>query len=445
MPALGYKKSRTGCLRCKQRRVKCDENRPCRACVRHGVACTLVAVSPDAALSPSRTSAPGEEEKLVCKEIVVTSEPSTWTRPDAASQTSASASPLVIDAALRVSKSHHIDRSLDFDPFPYFARSTAPQAGQSVDSGDDFSMVDLELMHHWSTHTCLTLPRSNDVNSLWQFLVPRMAFKHRFLMNQLLALSAFHLAYLNPDRSDIYSLQASRHQDCAFHLLRLKLAEISTENCDALFAASLLLLFGGFSAAIHRSAGLEPSVDAILDIFMLNRGINGVLKTAEPTIATGPLRDLFGLPKHPTPSLPASLQALLEKVTALRPRLMARKMDDHVRSVVDTEIISLISCIHNASATAAIPEVRLVSIWPIYLHQDFIDLLRQRHPATTALLVYFCVVLCTAESKFWYLKGWGLGVATSIATTIDSSWKDLIEWPMGYIAAQDAANRTRNS
>ncbi|KAK3948966.1 hypothetical protein QBC32DRAFT_45527 [Pseudoneurospora amorphoporcata] len=41
-PRLGYKKSRNGCLRCKARRVKCDENKPCSACQRHGVLCSLV-------------------------------------------------------------------------------------------------------------------------------------------------------------------------------------------------------------------------------------------------------------------------------------------------------------------------------------------------------------------------------------------------------------------
>ncbi|CRK42669.1 hypothetical protein BN1723_019031 [Verticillium longisporum] len=30
-PRLGYKKSRGGCARCKRRRVKCDEKRPCTA------------------------------------------------------------------------------------------------------------------------------------------------------------------------------------------------------------------------------------------------------------------------------------------------------------------------------------------------------------------------------------------------------------------------------
>ncbi|WJG37339.1 uncharacterized protein FOBCDRAFT_254700 [Fusarium oxysporum Fo47] len=48
MKRLGYRKSRTGCLRCKERRVKCDEKRPCSACVRHEVLCSLSDSPPDA-------------------------------------------------------------------------------------------------------------------------------------------------------------------------------------------------------------------------------------------------------------------------------------------------------------------------------------------------------------------------------------------------------------
>lgn len=295
-------------------------------------------------------------------------------------------------------------------------------------------------MHHWSAHTHSTLPRAKDANNLWQFEVPKIAIKHRFLMNQLLALSAFHLAYLNPGQRHVYALQASQHQDHAVRLMRIALAEITAENCDALFAASVLLFFGGFSGVTNQSNGLEPSVDDILDIFLLTRGIESVLKIEEDTIWEGPLHEFFGLPKHPVPTLPASLQTLLDKIIDLQPQLETRQLDDHIQAVVEAEIISLISCIHKANATAPMPEVRIVSTWPIYLNPDFITLLRQRHPAAMALLAYFCVVLRITESTFWFMKGWGLGVARSIANTIDPSWNGIIEWPMGYIAAQDIAN-----
>jgi hypothetical protein len=64
-PRLAHTKSRTGCLRCKARKVKCDEHRPiCYNCGRHSVECQY----PDVSQSPSgclnSTSEP-EIEKLL--------------------------------------------------------------------------------------------------------------------------------------------------------------------------------------------------------------------------------------------------------------------------------------------------------------------------------------------------------------------------------------------
>lgn len=46
MAQLGQKKSRKGCNRCKQRRVKCDEETPCGNCIRRNEECSLLEPSP---------------------------------------------------------------------------------------------------------------------------------------------------------------------------------------------------------------------------------------------------------------------------------------------------------------------------------------------------------------------------------------------------------------
>lgn len=48
MPQLGSRKSRKGCKRCKQRRVKCDERVPCTGCVRRNEQCSFLEPSPSA-------------------------------------------------------------------------------------------------------------------------------------------------------------------------------------------------------------------------------------------------------------------------------------------------------------------------------------------------------------------------------------------------------------
>ncbi|KAI1824673.1 hypothetical protein F4861DRAFT_249484 [Xylaria intraflava] len=60
-PRLYHKKSRAGCLRCKQRRVKCDELHPsCSNCSRHLVEC-VYQTQPSAPVN-AKTSTPGQSE-----------------------------------------------------------------------------------------------------------------------------------------------------------------------------------------------------------------------------------------------------------------------------------------------------------------------------------------------------------------------------------------------
>lgn len=67
-PRLAHTKSRNGCLRCKQRKVKCDENRPsCLSCSRHHVKCQYPTKSPTTVKSPTTDSEP-DLDKLLTSE-----------------------------------------------------------------------------------------------------------------------------------------------------------------------------------------------------------------------------------------------------------------------------------------------------------------------------------------------------------------------------------------
>ncbi|EMC99938.1 hypothetical protein BAUCODRAFT_356585 [Baudoinia panamericana UAMH 10762] len=46
-PRSGMRKSRNGCVACKRRRVKCNEQSPCSACVRRGEPCSLATLTPE--------------------------------------------------------------------------------------------------------------------------------------------------------------------------------------------------------------------------------------------------------------------------------------------------------------------------------------------------------------------------------------------------------------
>lgn len=63
MAQLGQKKSRRGCIRCKQRRVKCDEEAPCGNCIRRNEECSLLEPSPSSSEVPREPGVPADTEE----------------------------------------------------------------------------------------------------------------------------------------------------------------------------------------------------------------------------------------------------------------------------------------------------------------------------------------------------------------------------------------------
>ncbi|KAF6805792.1 duf814 domain-containing protein [Colletotrichum musicola] len=469
MPRLGYKKSRGGCARCKQRRVKCDENKPCAACVRHNTHCSLVdgsttptGASNDNIMSwePSRPQAAATARAPSLQRRTSSRKTSGGSRKAA---TTASISPVAQSLTPPgLLDSSTLNMPADFapsdpassssgggarrpssiaasspDPFPYFVKfSTGPVEPVHIGKW----ITDLELMHHYATTTCLTMPRFQDAGSIWQFEVPRLGLTYMFLMHQVLATSALHLGSLHPNQRESYALHASQHQNDAIAGMRESLAHITADNCHALFAASSLLLISAFSTFPYQrgaAAGHEdPTVDDVLDVFLLVRGMSNILSSSQPVIRAGPFRSFFTEVVTPatTPLLEAVSQNLRAFRTALTSTPGVADADPAAAEVVAMEIGVLLEWIDHACNTTAYPELRVALTWPIGLTEEYMQLVRNRDPAALTLLAYYSVAVHSTESSTWFMRGWGMNTARAIACDLDPAWKDLIQWPLAFIS-----------
>ena len=134
MPRLYHTKARTGCQRCKARKVKCDEGKPrCFACSKHDVVCAY-----------SSTNAADLDEKI------------------GLSSTGSSGG-------------NHIAESASKD---------------SVDV-----QLELRLMHLWATDTSQTFSPAVE---FWRFQAPEIAISCRYGMEALLSLAALHASKRPP-------------------------------------------------------------------------------------------------------------------------------------------------------------------------------------------------------------------------------------------------------
>lgn len=160
----------------------------------------------------------------------------------------------------------------------------------------------MELLHHYTSSTVLTLSSNPHVRAVWQDRVPRLALRTDYLLHALLALSAPHLAYLRPRtrHSYSYSYQTTGIQLYQKALGRAKVAmeHIPEKTCTELFLFSTLICF--FSLAENRDvAAQSPKGDGDQDTDLLSwvflfRGTKTLLKPPyENTLHSSPLERMF--------------------------------------------------------------------------------------------------------------------------------------------------------
>lgn len=322
------------------------------------------------------------------------------------------------------------------DPFPYFDKFMLPLGGEREAAW----IQDLELMHHYSVTTSLTLPRAQEELHVWQHQVPKLAFKYPFLVHQILAVAAFHQAYLQPEQRSEHSLHASQHQNRSIEGMRGHLAEITAENCHALFMASSLLLVGAFASFANiRPNGSPliegqrpPTIEDMIDVFILDRGVASVLQSSEEVIQAGYFRDLFHFSPHQREN--TFMHQIAQELRNLDGLLRRDPdIDPMVRILVDLEITKLVDAIEKAVVTTDESEMRVTTFWPITIAEDYISLLRQRNETALMVLLYYCCIMIRAEAKTWFVKGWGVSVAADVERLISPKWREAIKWPLELI------------
>ncbi|KAH7160405.1 hypothetical protein B0J13DRAFT_519816 [Dactylonectria estremocensis] len=418
MPRLGYKKSRRGCLRCKQRRVKCDENRPCSACTRHGLECTYVESpsNPDRSVrSVSLTPSDSASAIMASQDMM---HPVTSPLDPAQQHTlrnsdvSSAAEPTPPDLSWNGTS----------DPFPYFDKFVTGPG--STDQSP--WLTDLELMHHYTSSTFTTLPRAAELQQIWQIEIPRLSMSHAFLLHQVLAVSAHHQSQLHPERYSHYSICASMHQNESIAGLRTALAQISEETCHEVFIASSMLSICAFAAfSSYGGVSERPHIDDLVDVFQLVRGMSKILDQYDDALHKGDLRSMFVQSGNCVPA--PLLIAVNERLQHLK---MPATTHATTASILEKSISDVITWVENAMRLTAWSELRLCVSFPICLTEEFMDLFRQHHPGALTLIAHYCLVLHYTGLDHWYLRGWGRSIIDDIAATIDPNWRYALEWPL---------------
>lgn len=302
-------------------------------------------------------------------------------------------------------------------------------------------MTDLGLMNHFTSVTSATLPGAN--LHTWRDKVPAVAADSPYLMHQILAVSAFHLAIIEPlgsfsaqahtqqqQRQEKLSL-ALQHQHHAIRGVQSEISHVTPGNCDALFAASSLLFIGAFAASgpMLHSPLRQLEVDDILEVFTLIRGVSSVLASARENVRHGILKDFMKC--NPYLGGNELLTLLQDNVSRIQGGLDQHDVSSEVKSIIGEAVLGFRNSIERASSIT--PELNVAVSWPMVLRDNFMALLVVRDPASLVVLAHYSTVIHAAGSQFWFMREWGRHLIAAILRSLPLNWHNEIRWPVNYV------------
>ncbi|KAJ0296829.1 hypothetical protein COL516b_011214 [Colletotrichum fioriniae] len=431
---IGHKKSRNGCQQCKKRRVKCDESRPCRNCVRHDVKCSLV-LTPFAPQLPAVTESPKPNQDAASTATPGSiGEASTTSRPASrrerpSPQLSSLKDKVAAIQGLLSEFTAEVDALNQNGHDNYSSPGNGSSHGDSGDSQGISQadwLTDMQLVHHFTSNTAHTLSENPDFVHLWTTTVPQIAFANDFLLHGILAVSAIHRAHINPEKRDEYANLSARHQNIALSQFSPGLSEIGENNADA-YVLHAICIFLLNTYSIANPHGPITSKD-VAQSFILLQGIKSILTLpfAHRYISNGPLaRWLYqgGV----EPAVGGNFASKIDDLLTLT-RSMAPSDDT-------TTCQSALEGLKITFAAVSAPQHRsgLVWRWAVSLPQPFLELMIQNHPMALVILMHYAALVHAFERNMWYLVGWGNNVASALDQAIQEPWREWIQWPLRCI------------
>ncbi|KAK9353803.1 hypothetical protein V1523DRAFT_409930 [Lipomyces doorenjongii] len=471
-PRKSHIKSRKGCGNCKRRRIKCDEDHPqCFNCLKHGVDCDYLVQAHQNGKPP--VVKPIKNEFAPADAI---SPSSSVSSPDVAGygmpmtpgtvpvSTSTSSS---VGTAVNIIPAPSLSPSPPSPTLPATTPQPAPAATSVLpDSESEFAtlhMAQLELLHHFLTVTSPTLSDVTD-GDLWLTQIPRMAFRHDFLMYAILTIAATHMRFLQDkakaasaasslqlDRDDLACTQERElyfaraeiwYRQRSLETFRAAISGARTAgNLEAITIAGSLIAIQSFAyhekgheaedlAYVAASSDTDPQTATIISIdrwLPILLGIRTVVHEMQNMQTGIDLQSIFGIDFSSLASAvesdaPPPLAKLLELCSAMFAEQQT-ELEIYMAS------IHLLSQLIAAFRHARPAELRkYVFTWPFLLSDEFHARLRFRDPVTLIVFVHFLAVVSLLNA--WWQEE-RVRVDTKEICKLylqDPKWRPWLEW-----------------
>ncbi|KAH8824016.1 hypothetical protein DL96DRAFT_1818715 [Flagelloscypha sp. PMI_526] len=389
-PIRSHNKSRKGCRTCKKK-VKCDETGfpICRNCTNREIACDW-----PANLAPSSDSFSSLDE------------------------------PSASDFTQRMNSPPQLDPNSNGMSLPISVSSR----------NHTFDMANMELLHHWTTETCLwILDDDHALHHLqaYQITTPRMAVAYPSLMHAILSITSMHIHSLGhtyvsfgPPR-DYYGL-ALYHRRKSQEQTLTPCPEKTCPGDDhcptvatAQFMANLLLSMFEFGATT-LDVGFDGNRQLTQFIVWMEnhrKNLSAYFFSHRNQLNAGPLANMLNLSTIHASSqkdIPMNSPAFLRPIafpTSLHSIANVHTEDSDIHSIGSAEVYqeAVRSLEHVHKIFSCSSPLRALTSFPAILPSKFLLFLHERRYRALVILAHFCGLFQESRELTQKKLGWWWG------------------------------------
>ncbi|KAJ9616882.1 hypothetical protein H2200_000602 [Cladophialophora chaetospira] len=283
------------------------------------------------------------------------------------------------------------------------------------------------LIHHYQTSTSQTIALNGNNKLFWSNTVLQIAQGQSFLMLGVLSIAALHLAYLLPRQRREWTIRANEYHGQAMPLFRHATAYPTAENCHAILLFSHLLILNTFTSDQQDDNLLlvtRNGDDTVPSWLYFIRNSCSMLCSVWDDVEAGPCNDLaleWEAPFNVNERREKMISSELLTAAPARNSTLAWSEDVYeVYQAAASELAFALACLdsghHDSFSTWD-----ALRVWPMRLSDDFVRLLKQKHPAALILLAHYSTILRRIDSK-WYLQGRAEALLRTIRRELDPHW-----------------------
>jgi hypothetical protein len=309
---------------------------------------------------------------------------------------------------------------------PVPAGSTIPTPTQT----NSFGIDNLELIHKFATETYESLCITKSETKIWQITVPKLAFKHNYLMSGILALASMHIATTcEPSEGPLkYYETGLQYYNRSLTPFRNAIDTITPQNCDAVFAHSIVMI--AISIASPRlivSKDESTSItENIVILFQLLQGVKKIMQVSKSWIKLELFSQGEYWKKTPT-ELDPDTEAALTHLAALNDQVMIGIYSN--QHGINKNVIAHLRHCYAKFARSADPAPVLA--WLAAVDKDFVDSLRCRQPFSLLILMYWGVLLRELDEQRWWARDSGRALVLELFAALrsgDPRWERALAW-----------------